>query len=44
MPTTLTKHEAGLGIGEFASPADISFDHLGHLLTDIGLWQHTAGR
>ena len=25
------------------SPAELRFDHLDHLLTDIGLWQHTAG-
>lgn len=26
-----------------AASAQIPFDHLAHLLTDIGLWQHTAG-
>ncbi len=43
MPTTLTKHQPRLIAEDTPEASELRFDHLDRLLTDIGLWQHTAG-
>ena len=43
MPTTLIQKNSAATVERARPTTELRFDHLKRLLTDIGIWQHTAG-